>query len=100
MMALLCYIHISLRLGEAIHIWRSHVAYWEWKAVGQGPVYENRKKCKREVASYLTKCRARIEHINIQKRDESFASKNRRHFRSHPSAPNLKACPFLLMAPL
>ena len=83
--------------------WRSHVAYWEWKAAGcprSGQVYENRKKCKREVASYLTKCRARIEYINIQKCDESFASKNCRHFRSHPSAPNLKACPFLLMAPL
>jgi len=59
------------------------VAYQEWKAAGcpmSGCLYEERKS-KHEVALYLTKCRAQIKHINIQKRDE-FAPKNPCHFKS------------------
>lgn len=61
------------------------MAYREWKAAGHpmsGQLYEERKKSKHEVALYLTKCRAQIECINIQKRDELFASKNPCHFKS------------------
>jgi len=55
------------------------------KAAGHpmsGRLYKERKKSKHEVALYLTKCRARIERINIQKHDELFASKNPCHFKS------------------
>jgi len=61
------------------------VAYQEWKAAGRpmsGCLYEERKKSKHEVALYLTKCRAWVERINIQKHDELFASKNPCHFKS------------------
>lgn len=48
----------------------------------QGLLYKERKKSKHEVALYLTKCRAQVERINIQKHDELFASKNPCHFKS------------------
>ena len=48
--------------------WKSRVAFREWKEVGRppaGPVYENRKKCKRRVSEYVSKCRARLERKAI-----------------------------------
>ena len=48
--------------------WHSREAFRQWKAAGcprSGPVYEKRKKCKRDVSSYLSKCRARVERISI-----------------------------------
>ena len=68
--------------------WCSHVAYWEWKASGCprfSQVVRNRKKSQCKVASHLTKCKACIERINIQKCNESFAFESPRRFRSHPS---------------
>ena len=68
--------------------WCSHVAYREWKAAGcprSSQVVRNRKKSQRNVASHLTKCKACIECMNIQKCNESFASESPRRFRSHPS---------------
>ena len=56
--------------------------------VAQGParLYEIGKRVNvNKVASNLTKCKACIERINIQKCNESFASESPRRFRSHPS---------------
>ena len=44
-----------------------------------------RKKCKRDVSSHLSKCRARLERRTIQKRDELFASHHPKRFKSHSS---------------
>ena len=66
--------------------WRSRVAYREWKAAGcprSGDKFENRKKTKRDVASFLSKSRARLERQNIQKRDELFATSDPRRFKYH-----------------
>ena len=65
--------------------WRSRVAYRKWKAAGcprSGHDYESRRKSKRDVSSYLSKCRARLERNKIQKRDEMFANHHPRRFRS------------------
>ena len=48
--------------------YQSRVAFREWKASGRptsGSLYEKRKKCKRDVASYLSKCRARLERYSL-----------------------------------
>ena len=66
--------------------WRSRVAFREWKAAGRprsGPIFEERKNCKRDVSSHLSRCRARIERDSIQKRDERFASNHPQRFRYH-----------------
>ena len=66
--------------------WQSRVAYRDWKAAGCprcGDKYEKRKKTKREVSVYLSKCRARSERRHIQKRDEMFSSNNPRRFKHH-----------------
>ena len=68
--------------------WHSRVAFRNWKAAGcpkSGPEYEMRKKCKRDVSSHLSKCRARLERRTIQKRDETFASHHPKRFKSHSS---------------
>ena len=68
--------------------WHSRVAFRNWKAAGcpkSGPEYEMRKKCKRDVSSHLSKCRAWLERRTIQKRDETFASHHPKRFKSHSS---------------
>ena len=62
------------------------MAFREWKAAGRprsGPIFEERKNCKRDVSSHLSRCRARIERDSIQKRDERFASNHPQRFRYH-----------------
>ena len=48
-----------------------------------GPLYEKRKKCKHEVASYLSKCRARLEWKKTAQCDEMFTHHHLHHFRSY-----------------
>ena len=61
-------------------------AFRLWKAAGcprLGPVVEKRKKCKRDVSSYLSKCRAHVERISIQKCDETFQFFHPKRFKSN-----------------
>ncbi len=42
--------------------WKSRVAFHEWKETGcptTGPVYDNRKDCKRRVSEHVSKCKTR-----------------------------------------
>ena len=55
--------------------WHSRQAYHQWKAAGRptsGPLFEARKRSKKNVQRHLSKCRAQIERKKIQKRDQSF----------------------------
>ena len=64
--------------------WQSRVAYRQWKAAGcprSGPLFEARRNCKKHVQQHLSKCRARVQCANIQKRDQSFHSKHPKRFQ-------------------
>ena len=66
--------------------WRSRDAFCQWKEAGlprSGPVFEKRKKCKKDISLHLSKCRARLQRISIQKHDESFRSRHPKRFQSH-----------------
>ena len=57
--------------------WRSRVAFRQWKAAGSpcsGPLYDERKNCKKNVRVYLSQCQARLQRKVIQKRDQAFCS--------------------------
>ena len=43
--------------------------------------FEARKNSKKHVQQHLSKCRARVQRANIQKRDQSFHSKHSKHFQ-------------------
>lgn len=66
--------------------WHSQVAFHGWKAAGcptSGPIYEKRKQCKQDMSSCLSKCRACMEYLFIQKRDKMFHSSHPKYFKSH-----------------
>ena len=66
--------------------WCSRDAFRQWKEAGRPrsePVFEKRKKCKKDISLHLSKCRARLQCISIQKRDESFRSRHPKRFQSH-----------------
>ena len=48
----------------------------------QGPIAEERKKCKRNVASHINKCRARQIHKQIQHRDKCIQQNQPNRFKS------------------
>ena len=55
--------------------WQSRVAFRQWKAAGSprsGPLYDERKNCKKNVREYLSKRRAQLQRRVIQKRDQAF----------------------------
>ena len=63
--------------------WRSRVAFRQWKAAGSprsGPLYDERKKCKKNVRVYLSQCQAQLQRKVIQKRDQAFHSHQPKHF--------------------
>ena len=58
------------RISLSTLCWKSRVAY---QGCWVGQEYDNRKKAKIDVSSYFSKCRARLDRIKIQKRDEMFS---------------------------
>ena len=65
--------------------WKSRRAFCTWKQAGRprsGALYEERRKCKRDVQHYLNQKRGRIERRRIQQRDEMFSENHPRRFRS------------------
>ena len=65
--------------------WHSRAAFRQWKAAGSprsGPLYEERKICKKNVNTYLSQRRAQLQHKVIQKRDQDFHSHHPKRFRN------------------
>ena len=65
--------------------WKSRHAFRKWKVTGrplQGPVAEDRKKYKRDVASHINKCRARETRKQIQHWDELIQQNHPTRFKS------------------
>ena len=65
--------------------WKSRCAFRRWKEAGRptcGSEWELRKKCKKEVKSYLNQCKAREERIHIQRRDKMFQQNHPNRFRN------------------
>ena len=65
--------------------WRSRVAFRQWKAAGSprsGPLYDERKKCKKNVRVYLSQCQAQLQRKVIQKRDQAFHSHHPKRFKT------------------
>ena len=59
--------------------------YDQWKAAGSprsGPLYDERKKCKKNVRVYLYQCQAQLQRKVIQKRDQAFHSHHPKRFNS------------------
>ena len=68
--------------------WQSRVAFRDWKNAGRppsGPLYSQRKDCKRKVSDYLSKCRARLERKEIGRRDKLFRSRHPKCFKTWSS---------------
>ena len=51
--------------------------------LGQVQFLRRGKKCKKDISLHLSKCRARLQRISIQKHDESFRSRHPKCFQSH-----------------
>ena len=70
--------HFLRRSTTLIYLcWRSRVAFRQWKATGSprsGQLYDERKKCKKNVRVYLSQCQAQLQRKVIQKRGEAFHS--------------------------
>ena len=65
--------------------WRSRAAFCQWKAAGSarsGPLYEERKTCKKNVSTYLSQRRAQLQCKGIQKHDQDFHSHHPKRFRN------------------
>ena len=65
--------------------WQSRVAFRKWKEGGRptnGPLFDDRKKAKKEVAKHLSKCRAKIEQQKISSRDKMFSSQYPKRFKT------------------
>ena len=65
--------------------WKSRCAFRQWKDIGRptcGPEWDQRKKCKKEVTSYLNKCKAREERKQIQQRDNMFQQNHPKRFHN------------------
>ena len=65
--------------------YQSRQAHRQWKATGcpkSGPLYEARKTTKKNVRHHLSKCRAQVDRIKIQMRDQSFRSNPPRCFQT------------------
>ena len=64
--------------------WQSRVAFRQWKAAGSprsGPLYDERKNCKKNVREYLSKRRAQLQRRVTQKRDQAFHLHHPKHFK-------------------
>lgn len=57
-----------------------------WWQTSKWPTSQSLKENKNEVASYLSMCRARLEHHKITKRDELFISRHPNRFKSTSSS--------------
>ena len=65
--------------------WKSRCAFRQWKDIGRptcGPEWDQRKKCKKEMMSYLNKCKAREERKQIQQRDKMFQQNHPKRFHN------------------
>ena len=54
--------------------WKSRCAFRRWKEANRprsGELYDDKRKCKRDVQQYLNKKRANLERKRIQKRDNN-----------------------------
>ena len=66
--------------------WKSRCAFRRWKEANRprrAELYDDRRKCKRDVQQYLNKKRAILERKRIQKRDNMFNDKHPHRFRSN-----------------
>ena len=64
----------------------SKKAWKIWNSNGRptsGPLYDNKMKAKRDVHVFITKHRAKVEHMTIQRRDTLFKNNDRNRFKSY-----------------
>ena len=83
--------------------WRSRDAFRQWKEAGcprSGPVFEKRKKCKKDISLHLSKCRARLQRTSIQKRDESFRSRHPKYHSQKTGGTSLQVSGILITDPV
>ena len=65
--------------------WKSHSAFRQWKEAGRsrsGPLFEERKHCKKAIKSHLNQRNACTECKQIQKCDEIIKQNHPHRFRS------------------
>lgn len=65
------------KVHDRMLCWKSGCAFKRWKEAGRprsGEVYDDRRKCKRDVQQYLNNKRGIMERRRIQKRDSMFSA--------------------------